>query len=93
MNKLKLGTNRKGIAIPTILVPIGEAISTTTTMLPIGTTTTRTTATTTIQPVPHSNTISDYMFYGIYTVKVLVLKRFVPSDLPQLKLTIGQAKW
>ena len=28
---------------------------------------------------PHSNTNSDYVFYGIHTVKVLVLKRFVPS--------------
>ena len=64
-----MGTNRKGIAIPTILVPIGEAISTTTTMLPIGTITTPTTATTTIQLAPHSNTISDYVFYGMHTVK------------------------
>lgn len=82
MNKYKSGTNRKGIAIPTILVPIGEAISTTTTMLPTGTTTIRTTATTTILPAFHSNTISDYVFYGIHTVKVLVLKRFVPSEKP-----------
>lgn len=29
--------------------------------------------------VSHSNIISDYVFYGIHTVKVLVLKRFIPS--------------
>ena len=34
----------RGIAIPTVLVPLGEAVSTTTTMLPAGTSTTRTTA-------------------------------------------------
>jgi len=28
---------------------------------------------------PYSNTISDGIFYGIYPVKVLVLKRFIPS--------------
>ena len=43
--------------------------------------------TTTIRTIPiptmvvgsYSNTISDDIFYGIYPVKVLVLKRFIPS--------------
>lgn len=29
--------------------------------------------------MPHSSTFSDYMLYGAYTAKVLVLKRFIPS--------------
>lgn len=47
----------------------------------IATTTIRTIRTPTMALGPHSNTISDYVFYGIHTVKVLVLKRFVPSNL------------
>ena len=29
--------------------------------------------------MPHSNISSEYMFYGIYTVSILVLKRPCPS--------------
>lgn len=68
---------------PTIRVLIVVAITTTMapTIQPLtATTTIRPTATTTMVSAPHSNTVSDYMFYGIYTVKVLVLKRFIPSD-------------
>jgi len=35
----------------------------------------------TIVAALHSNTISDYVFYGIHTAKVLVLKRFIPSTI------------
>ena len=37
--------------------------------------------TVTIRSVSYSNTISDGIFYGIYPVKVLVLKRFIPSKV------------
>ena len=62
-----------------ILVSIGEATTTTLTITPlIEATTIRLIATATI-PSVHSNTSLDYIFYGIYTMKVLVLKRFIPS--------------
>lgn len=62
------------MAITTIPIPatLGQTIATTTI---------RTMRTATMVAELHSNTISDYIFYGIYTVKVLVLKRFVPSDI------------
>lgn len=62
-------------AITTIPIPLtrGQTIATTTIL---------TIATPTMAVGPHSNTISDYVFYGIHTVKVLVLKRFVPSEKP-----------
>ena len=60
---------------------IGEATTTTVTITPlIETTTIRLIATATI-PSVHSNTSLDYIFYGIYTMKVLVLKRFIPSNM------------
>ena len=64
---------------------LGEAITTIRIALiqgqTIATTTIPTIRTATMVHVPHSNTVSDYVFYGIHTVKVLVLKRFVPSNL------------
>lgn len=58
---------------------IGEAITTTATITQLtATTIARLIAMTTI-PSAHSNTNLDYIFYGIYTMKVLVLKRFIPS--------------
>ena len=44
-------------------------------------TTTMAMPTATIPSVSYSNTISDGIFYGIYPVKVLVLKRFIPSKV------------
>ena len=65
----------------TILTSIVGAITTTitTTIQQVTVTTTMAMPTATIPSVSHSNTIPDYIFYGIYTVKVLVLKRFIPS--------------
>ena len=62
----------------TIRLLIGEAITTIAIQLQT-VTTTMAMPTATIPSVSHSNTIPDYIFYGIYTVKVLVLKRFIPS--------------
>lgn len=75
---------RDKLELPTLttLVLIGEAITITmalTIQLLTATTTIRQTATITMVLGFHSNTIPDYMFYGIYTEKVLVLKRFIPS--------------
>ena len=75
---------RDKLELPTLttLVLIGEAITITmalTIQLLTATTTIRQTATITMVLGFHSNTILDYIFYGIYTVKVLVLKRFIPS--------------
>ena len=68
-------------ATPTILALIEEAITTTATITRvIATTTMRLMATRTI-PSAHSNIISDNIFYGIYSVKILVLKRFIPSKI------------
>ena len=59
---------------------IGEAITIATILIqPLTVTTTMAMAIPTIPSVSHSNTSLDYIFYGIYTMKVLVLKRFIPS--------------
>ena len=72
-------------ATPTILALIEEAITTTaTTTRVIATTTMRLMATRTI-PSVHSNIISDNIFYGIYSAKILVLKRFIPSEFAKVK--------
>lgn len=48
------------------------------------TTTIRTIAMLTSLHVPHSNTFLNYIFQGIYTIEVLVLKRFIPSQTSKL---------
>ena len=58
---------------------IEEAITTIpTTTRAIATTIALPTAMPTLATV-HSNIILDYIFQGIYTIKILVLKRFIPS--------------
>ena len=65
----------------TILAQLEEVITTTvTTTRVIATTTMRRIPTTTI-PSVHSNIISDNTFYEMYSVKILVLKRFIPSSI------------
>ena len=75
----KTGINQK-LTIPTILMSIEEAI-TTIAIQRLTVTTTMAMPTVTIRSVSYSNTISDGIFYGIYPVKVLVLKRFIPSKV------------
>ena len=59
------------MAIITIRVP--------TILFPTVTTTIRLIAIPTMELEVHSNTNRDNVFYEIYSVKVLVLKRFIPS--------------
>ena len=66
------------MAIVLIVVAITTIMAVTIQHLTV-TTTIRTMRTTTWDSALGSNILLDYMFYGIYTIQILVLKGFIPS--------------